>query len=89
MTPPQRIGYRLEQDRIVLLRWPALDQAVQAKPVRYTILEGVREFKWRYMDATGIWQTQWPVTPGTLPEAAELSLTLSNGEQLTRIFALQ
>jgi len=89
MMPPQRIGYRLEQDRIVLLRWPALDQAVQAKPVRYTILEGVREFKWRYMDATGIWQTQWPLTPGTLPQAAELTLTLAQGDQLTRIFALQ
>lgn len=91
MTPPQRIGYRLEQDRIVLLRWPKLDQAAQAKPIRYTILEGVREFNWRYMDASGLWQTQWPVTAsiGTLPEAAELSLTLSNGDQLTRIFALQ
>jgi general secretion pathway protein J len=88
---PQRIAYRLEQGNIVLLSWKNLDQAEREKPVRYTLLEGVREFKWRYLDALGNWQTQWP--PGkitnTLPQATELTLTLYNGDKLTRIFALQ
>jgi general secretion pathway protein J len=91
MLSPQRIGYRLEQGNIVLLRWPSLDLAVLAKPVRYTLLEGVREFKWRYIDNTGNWQTQWPPTDTMtgLPQAAELTLTLISGEKFTRIFALQ
>lgn len=91
ILPPQRIAYRLEQGSIVLLRWPTPDQAVQARPVRYMILEGVREFTWRYLDVSGNWQTQWPVSSvmTSLPEAAELSMTLTGGEKLTRIFALQ
>lgn len=91
MRPPQRIAYRLEQGNIVLLRWPSLDQPERAKPVRYPLLEGVREFKWRYLDTSGNWQTQWPSITGAggLPQAAEVSLTLISGDQLTRIFALQ
>jgi general secretion pathway protein J len=91
MRSPQRIAYRLEQGNIVLLRWPELDQPERAKPIRYPLLEGVREFKWRYLDTSGNWQTQWPLTVGTgdLPQAAELSLTLIGGDKFTRIFALQ
>jgi general secretion pathway protein J len=136
MQSPQRIAYRLEQGNIVLLRWQALDMAERMRPVRYTLLEGVSEFTWRYLDSVGNWQTQWPVAvvpavipastttttaitpapaatttpapataatpapaattattmaigPAGLPQAAEVSLTLSNGDKITRIFALQ
>lgn len=91
MQAPQRIAYRLEQGSIVLLRWPALDQAERAKPIRYPLLEGVREFKLRYLDSSGYWQTNWPLPGMTegLPQATEVSLTLSSGDKITRIFALQ
>lgn len=91
MRSPLRIAYRLEQGNIVLLRWQALDQPARARPVRYPLLEGVREFKWRYLDALGDWQAEWPPTGSAmgLPQAAEVSLTLSSGDKLTRIFALQ
>lgn len=91
MLAPQRIGYRFEKNSVVLLRWPALDQHPQAKPVRYPLLEGVRQLKWRYLDGGNNWQEIWPL-PGnaaSLPRAAELTLTLASGEILTRIFALQ
>lgn len=91
MTAPQRIAYRLEQGNIVLLRWQALDQPERARPVRYPLLEGVREFKCRYLDASGNWLTQWPSADRTegLPQAVEVSLAMSSGDKLTRIFALQ
>lgn len=91
MLAPQRIAYRLEQDNIVLLRWPELDLAERAKPIRYPLLEGVREFKLRYLDTGGNWQNQWPPSgiTGGLPQATEVSLTLSSGDKLTRVFALQ
>jgi len=94
LLAPQRIGYRLEQGAIVMLRWPGLDQAPRLKPVRYTVLEGVREFKLRYLDKDRIWQQQWPYpsapTPLTiLPFAVEVTLTLAGGEVITRLFALQ
>jgi len=91
MQVPQRIAYRLEQGNIVLLRWQAPDQAERARPGRYTLLQGVREFKLRYLDTPGNWQIQWPASnvTGGLPQAAEVTLTLVSGEKLTRIFALQ
>jgi general secretion pathway protein J len=90
LQAPQRIGYRLEQGSIVMLRWPALDQAPRVKPVRYPVLEGVREFKLRYLDENRIWQLQWQYPdPVKMPVAAEVTLTLVSGEVITRIFALQ
>lgn len=91
LQAPQRIGYRLEQGAIVMLRWPTLDQAQRVKPVRYPLLEGVRDFKWRYLDRDGIWQLQWqyPTDLERLPVAAEVTLTLASGDIMTRVFALQ
>jgi len=91
LLPPQRIAYRLEQGKIVMLRQPSPDQAERIRPLRYPLLEGVREFKLRYLDTLGNWQTQWPPSNSTggLPQATEVSLTLSSGDKVTRIFALQ
>lgn len=91
MQSPQRIAYRLEKSSIVMLHWQALDQPEKAKPIRYPLLEGVREIKWRYLDTNKNWQTQWPVTGNNsgLPRAAEITLTMVSGDKLTRIFALQ
>lgn len=88
---PQRIAYRLDQGTIVMLRWPSLDQASRAKPIRYPLLEGINEFKLRYLDSANNWQSQWPLAPATngLPSALEMNITLASGEKITRIFALQ
>lgn len=91
LQAPQRIGYRFERGAIIMLRWPELDQAPKVNPVRYTLLEGVREFKLRYLDKNGIWQPQWQDSSDltSLPVATEVVLTLVSGEIITRLFALQ
>lgn len=90
MLSPQRIAYRFERGNIVMLRWPALDQSPDTRPARYTVLEGVREFKLRYLDSNHIWQELWPVAGGSArPAAVEMSLTLGDGEKIIRDFALQ
>lgn len=91
MSPPQRIAYRLDHGVIVMLRWPVLDQAQGTSPIRYPLLEGVNEFKLRYLDRGNNWQEQWPPadTASELPSAVEMSLVLSSGEKIMRIFALQ
>jgi len=91
MLAPQRIGYRLQQGSIILLRWPFPDQAPRTEPLRYPLLEGVREFHLRHLDINGNWLEQWP--PGAqadiLPMALEVAVTLASGEKVTRVFALQ
>lgn len=91
MLPPQRIGYRLQQGAIQLLRWPYPDQAQRAEPMRYPLLEGVREFRLRHLDSNGNWLGQWPTggQAGALPLALEVAVTLASGEKITRVFALQ
>jgi general secretion pathway protein J len=91
LLAPQRIGYKLQQDTVILLRWPFPDQAPLTKPQRYPLLEGVREFNLRHLDIKGNWQDQWPADGQTniLPMALEVSITLASGEKLTRVFALQ
>jgi general secretion pathway protein J len=88
---PQRIGYRLQQGTIILLRWPFPDQAPLTEPLRYPLLEDVREFHLRHLDLNGNWLDQWPIgsQADTLPMALEVAVTLASGEKITRVFALQ
>lgn len=91
MLAPQRIGYRLQQGSIMLLRWPFPDQSPRARPIRYPLLEGVRDFQLRHLDANGNWLAKWPLggDGGTLPMALEVAVTLASGEKVVRVFALQ
>lgn len=91
LLAPQRIGYRLQQGSINLLRWPFPDQAPRTEPTRYPLLEGVRAFRLRHLDLNGNWLEQWPPggQAGTLPMALEVTVTLVSGETVTRVFALQ
>jgi general secretion pathway protein J len=85
---PQRIGYRLDQGTLYLLRWTALDQPPDAEPVRYALLQNVSAFHLRYLDADGAWSEQWPLPgrTGGIPAAVEVSITLEGEQPITRLF---
>lgn len=89
--PPQRIGYRLRQDKLELLRWTALDSAPYNVPAVDTVLEGVNEFNLRHLNSRLAWEKQWPpvIPDAALPKGVEVELVLTSGEKLTRFFALQ
>jgi len=89
--PPQRIGYRLRQDKLELLRWTALDSAPYNVPAVDTVLEGVNEFNLRHLNSRLAWEKQWPpvIPDAALPKGVEVELVLKSGEKLTRFFALQ
>lgn len=86
----QRHGYRLRQGRIEQLLWPVLDRAPRTEPEVEVLLDGVRRFELRYLDASGHWQPRWPM-PGEragLPAALEVLIELDEGSTVTRVFAL-
>lgn len=89
--PPQRIGYRLRQDKLELLRWTALDSAPYNAPSVDVLLDNVSEFNVRHLTSRMTWETQWPPKTGNdlLPKGVEVELVLKSGEKLTRFFALQ
>lgn len=99
---PQRIGYRLNDGNLEWLLWPTLDQAPRSVPAAFAALKNVREARWRALGAGSDdlnWRTDWPAAPAScvlpdpkaavFPRALELSITLTSGETLTRVFALR
>jgi general secretion pathway protein J len=97
LAAPQRVGYRLREGRVELLLWPHPDMAPRTVPQVFPVLTHVADFSIRALDAHGNWQTRWPAVSSSAASAAaeyspslvELSITLSSGEVLTRLFAMR
>ena len=64
-------------------------------PDAYPILTDVTSFKLRLMDRAGLWRDRWPVAAtgttvvASFPVAIEATLTMKNGEAITRMFTLR
>ncbi len=96
----QRLGYRLRQGRLELLLWPSLDALpeadLRAAPEAYDLLDGVTALELTYLSADQGWLDHWPPKgppkvdddPGRRPRAVLLRLTLADGTDFQRIFAL-
>jgi general secretion pathway protein J len=88
----RRLGYRLNEKReIELWLWPGLDVAPAVLPVRYAVLEDVKEFELQYLDFETTWVNSWPVGPvdSLIPLAVRLRVLLDSGEELVRLFSLR
>lgn len=87
---PQRVGYRLRNHAVELLRWEHLDQAPGAEPKVDVVLQGVRAFELRYLSLSMVWERQWAASliGVPLPRAVEVSLQLVSGEKIVRVVNL-
>lgn len=88
---PQRVGYRLRNHAIELMRWDYLVLAPASKPRVDTVLKGVREFNLRFLSPqTLAWEKQYAVQVVNLPlpKALEVELILLSGEKVVRVFDL-
>lgn len=87
----QRVGYRVTGDRLEQLIWPVLDQAPNTEPHAAELLSGVASLTLRYLSRNGAWRASWPLAEDdtVMPAALELTLQLTSGEQIRRLFALQ
>ncbi|MFO7604550.1 MAG: type II secretion system minor pseudopilin GspJ [Gammaproteobacteria bacterium] len=86
----QRVAYAMVDNTLYRIRWPVLDRAPDTQSLRRTLLEDVEDFSIRALDDDGEWHPVWPVANGgrPLPRAVEVSLTLKDWGQLTRLFML-
>jgi len=83
-----RVGYRLQENRLMRLTWPALDQPVQERPQSVVLLQQLREMRVRFFVAGGGWVDSWPPPDGKLtmlPAAVEMTLTLDGRGQFVRV----
>ena len=74
----QRVTYRLEQETLIREYLPVLDATLSVTPTRQSLLSGVKQITFRYLDGTRAWQTQWPVLnlDGAMPDGSGVNLPL-------------
>lgn len=87
----QRTGYRVRAGNLEMLMWPVLDQAPATRPEGVVLVAGVTEMSLRFLAKDGGWRSAWPM-PGDetpTPVAVEMSLRLTSGEKITRLFGLR
>jgi prepilin-type N-terminal cleavage/methylation domain-containing protein len=90
----QRVSYSIENGALVRSYWPVLDATTPVAPLKRTLVDRVKSFSLRYMDAGRTWQSAWP--PGALgaapanqtlrlrPVAVEVTLELEDWGVLLR-----
>ncbi|TJZ73509.1 type II secretion system minor pseudopilin GspJ [Chitiniphilus eburneus] len=84
------VAYRLWDNELQLLMWDSLDLAPLAEPVVHPLLSDVTRFEARFLDASGKWLPQWPVTGNSAvrPNAVEVTLERSGKSPVTRVYLL-
>ena len=93
----QRVAYRLRDGRLWRLHWPVLDRGGLIEPREMLLLDRVRDFRARFLDQDD-WRDDWPPPPSSnddrkpdpdrLPRAVEISLTLEDWGEITRLLPL-
>lgn len=88
----ERVAYELDDDKLVRLSWPELDNPSQTLPTKQELLTQVSAIDLSFMDSSGHWQTQWPplnTDPNAyltqVSQAVEISITLKDWGRITRI----
>lgn len=56
----ERVIYTFEDGELRRASHPVLDLPQRTDPVELTLLTGVEEVRWRFLDATRQWQDRWP-----------------------------
>lgn len=92
----QRVAYRLREGRLWRLHWPVLDRGGRIEPRETLLLDRVRAFKVRFLERDD-WRNDWPPPanaeadqkiPDPMPRAVEISLTLEDWGEITRLLPL-
>jgi general secretion pathway protein J len=88
----QRAAYRLEDDELIRYHWNALDHTLSNELIGVTLLDGVNNIAFLFMQENGDWTEQWPPEgrDGALgirlrPRAVQIVLDLVDEGEITRI----
>jgi general secretion pathway protein J len=69
----QRVSYSIENGALMRSYYPVLDATEAAIPVKRTLIDHVKSFNIRFMDAGHNWQTGWPpITLGGVTQFTQL-----------------
>jgi general secretion pathway protein J len=90
----QRISYTLEKGALIRQYYPVLDATEAVLPVKRQLIDHVKNFRLRFMDAGHNWQNGWPpitsgagaltTAPRLRPVAVEITIELDDWGVLVR-----
>jgi general secretion pathway protein J len=90
----QRVSYSLENGALVRQYYPVLDATEAVQPVKRQLIDHVKNFSLRFMDAGHNWQNGWPpitsgagattALPRLRPVAVEVTIELDDWGVLVR-----
>lgn len=83
-----RVRYLIEDNQLVRLSWPVLDQAPDSLPRRQRLLDGVEGLSIRVLDANEFWFDFWPQPNrplDALPRLVEIELDIENLGKIKRL----
>ena len=90
----QRVAYRYDKGKLYRENWFHLDR-LEGEPVQQAVLlDGLEEWKLRFLDANRQWQTAWPqrdangVVVEPLPLAVEFTLKKQGWGEIRRLIRL-
>ena len=92
-----RVAYQLDDEKLVRLQWPQLDNAPGAEAKKTTLIDNVESVTLRFLDQKAEWQDQWPPvnigasidnTTTTRPLAIEIVLNLTDWGEIRRLYAM-
>ena len=68
----QRVGYRIQEEKLVRAYWPVLDRRGDEEPISQTLLEGVEDLEFFAIDQNGQEHKFWP--PRSAQGAGQLQI---------------
>ena len=68
----QRVGYRIQEEKLVRAYWPVLDRRGYEEPIFQTLLEGVEDLEFFAIDQNGQEHKFWP--PRSAQGAGQLQI---------------
>jgi general secretion pathway protein J len=89
----ERLGYGIEEGKLVRKRWQALDQPPEPAVDAVPLLDEVKALTFRFLGPDKQWVDQWPPVNTTnpdpeLPHAVEVTLELTDIGTINRMFLL-
>jgi type II secretion system protein J len=96
----QRVTYMIDNDTLIRAYYPVLDATASDALLKRTLLDHVKSFSIRFMDAGRQWRTDWPASAAALgavaqqqslrirPVAVEVTLQLDDWGTLVRVIEI-
>ena len=93
----QRVAYLVRDDTLIRRSQPVLDLAQDSQPLETELLDGVVDIRWRFLDDSNEWQTEWPTLNANTgatsvdarpPKAVELRLETKRWDELRMLYRI-